>query len=162
MTSVILPAACALSVIAYGLVAGVFLAFSSVVMPSLAASNPAGAIQSMQIINRKVFPTLFMVLLIGMALVSPAMVGWVVWQGAGAAGPWIAAAGLSYTVGVFLVTIVFNVPMNERLHPMDPMGPVAEAYWHRYVPGWGFWNTVRWMASAVSATCMLVAALALN
>lgn len=162
MSTLVLLIVCAFSAIAYALVSGVFLAFSSVVMPSLAASNPAGAIQSMQIINRKVFPTLFMVMLIGMAVVSPALMGWVLWQEAGPAGPWILGAGLSYMTGVFLVTLGFNVPMNERLHPMDPMGPVAEAYWHRYVPGWSFWNTVRWMASAVSSTCMLMATLALG
>lgn len=150
------------SVIAYALVSGVFLAFSGVVMPSLAASNPAGAIQSMQIINRKVFPTVFMVLLIGMAIVSPMLVGWVLWRGAGPAEPWILAAGASYMLGVFIVTLVFNVPMNERLHRMDPQGGIAEAYWRRYVPGWTFWNTIRWVASAISAACMLIAVLALN
>ena len=150
------------SVIAYALVAGVFLTFSDFVMQSLAAANPAGGIQSMQIINRKVFRTIFMVLLIGMAIVSPLLVAYAVWTGAGAAGPWIIAAGLTYTAGTFLVTVVFNVPMNERLDRMDHLSAVAEAYWHRYVPAWTFWNTVRWLSSAVSAICMLMAVIALH
>lgn len=162
MNSQMILIASTFSVIAYALVSGVFLAFSGVVMPSLAASSPAGAIQSMQIINRKVFPTLFMVLLIGMAIVSPILVGWVLWQGAGPAGPWILAAGASYIAGVFIVSLVFNVPMNERLHRMDPLGAIADAYWRRYVPGWTFWNTIRWVASAISAVCMLMAVLALS
>ena len=56
------------SVIAFALVAGVFLTFSDFVMRSLAATQPAGGIEAMQQINRKVFRTLFMVLLIGMAI----------------------------------------------------------------------------------------------
>ena len=41
------------------LLAGVFLSFSDFVMRSLAATQPAGGIEAMQQINRKVFRTLF-------------------------------------------------------------------------------------------------------
>ena len=61
----------AVAVLACGLVAGVFLTFSDFVMKSLAASPPAGAIEAMQVINRKVYRTLFMALLLGMAALSP-------------------------------------------------------------------------------------------
>ena len=73
------------SVIAYALVAGVFLTFSDFVMRSLAATQPAGGIEAMQLINRKVFRTLFMVLLIGMAVVSPIMAAFAIWQEGGPA-----------------------------------------------------------------------------
>jgi len=149
------------SVIAYALVAGVFLTFSDFVMRSLAATNPVGGIEAMQQINRKVFRTLFMVLLIGMAIVSPLMAGFAIWQGSGPADVWIIAAAVTYVVGTFGVTVVFNVPMNERLDRMEHDSAVAAAYWHRYVPAWSFWNTVRTIASAVSAVFMLMAVAAL-
>ena len=80
------------SEIAYTLVAGVFLTFSDFVMRSLAATQPAGGIEAMQQINRKVFRTLFMVLLIGMAIVSPLMAVFAILQGGEAATVWIVSA----------------------------------------------------------------------
>lgn len=145
------------SVIAYALVAGVFLTFSDFVMRSLAATQPASGIEAMQLINRKVFRTLFMVLLIGMAVVSPIMAAFAIWQEGGPAAAWIIAAAVTYVIGSFGVTVVFNVPMNERLDRMAHDSAVAAAYWHRYVPAWSFWNTVRTLASAAAAVFMLMA-----
>ena len=68
------------SVIVCGLVAGVFLTFSDFVMKSLAASRPASGIESMQIINRKVFKTVFMALLLGMSALSPLLTGYAYYQ----------------------------------------------------------------------------------
>ena len=162
MSNLPLLIASEVSVIAYALVAGVFLTFSDFVMGSLAAATPAGGIQSMQIINRKVFRTIFMVLLLGMSAASPILAAFAVWQGAGAATAWVVAAAMTYMIGVFLVTVVFNVPMNNRLDRMDHLSWAAEAYWLRYVPAWTFWNTVRWLASAVAAVCLLMAVVALQ
>lgn len=145
------------SVIAYALVAGVFLTFSDFVMRSLAATQPEGGIEAMQQINRKVFRTVFMVLLIGMAVMSPLMGVAAFWQGSGPASVWIISAAITYVVGTFGVTVVFNVPMNERLDRMAHDSAVAAAYWHRYVPAWSFWNSVRTLASATAAIFMLMA-----
>ena len=56
---------------ATGLVAGVFLTFSDFVMKSLFAAEPAAGTEAMQIINRKVYNSIFMVLLIGMIRSRP-------------------------------------------------------------------------------------------
>ena len=145
------------SVIAYALVAGVFLTFSDFIMRSLAATQPEGGIEAMQQINRKVFRTVFMVLLIGMAFVSPVMAAFAIWQGSSPATIWIIAASVTYVIGTFGVTVAFNVPMNERLDRMTHDSAVAASYWHRYVPAWSFWNSVRTLASAAAAVFMLMA-----
>ena len=144
-------------VIACGLVAGVFLAFSDFVMKSLAASNPASGIESMQIINRKVFRTLFMVLLLGMSAFSPLLIGYAYFYVSGPASAWVMAGGTIYLVGVFLVSLVFNVPMNQRLDAMDHASSDAVSYWKTYVPVWSFWNHIRAISSGGSAICYLVA-----
>ena len=107
------------SVISCGLVAGVFLTFSDLVMKSLAAPRPAGGIECMQVINRKVFKTVFMVLLLGMSALAPLLVG-----------------GAIYLVGVLLVTLIFNVPMNQRLDALDFSGSEV-ASWHPTCSGHG-------------------------
>ena len=121
--------------IAFALVAGVFLTFSDFVMRSLAATQAAGGIEAMQHINRKVFRTLFMVLLIGMAIVSPLMAAAAFWQVSGPASAWIIAAAVTYVIGTFGVTVVFNVPMNERLDRMAHDSAIAAALLEPLRPG---------------------------
>ncbi len=157
MTSTWFLIVCEIAVIACGLVSGVFLTFSDFVMKSLAAANPAGGIESMQIINRKVFKTVFMVLLLGMSALSPLLIGYAYLYVSGSASSWVIAGGASYLAGVFLVSLVFNVPMNQRLDAMDYSGADAATYWKTYVPSWTFWNHIRTISSGGSAICYLVA-----
>jgi len=67
------------------------------------------------------------------------------------------AAGL-YLVGVFGVTAVFNVPLNNRLDGMEFASAAASDFWNtRYLPDWTFWNSVRTFASIAAASLYLVA-----
>ncbi|WP_324754111.1 DUF1772 domain-containing protein [Roseovarius sp. Pro17] len=150
-----------ISVITYALVAGVFLAFSDFVLASLSEVRQAGGIQAMQIINRRVMRTIFMVLLIGMSVVSPLLVAYALFGETGRAGPWIAAGGTIYFVGTFLVTMVFNVPMNIRLDRLDLESVEAADHWQHFVSRWGFWNWVRAIAAALAAACLLIATVVL-
>ena len=156
----ILPLVLELSIIACALVAGVFLTFSDFVMKSLGAAKPAAGIEVMQMINRKVWATVFMVLLVGWCAFSPLMAGFAYFNIEGPAGLWIMAGGLAYTGGVFAVSFIYNIPMNKRLDVMDCNSAKAADYWQTvYLPRWTFWNWVRAITSAVSAVCYLVALL---
>jgi len=148
---------CGVSVIASGLVAGVFLTFSDFVMKSLAAAEPAAGIEAMQIINRKVFRTVFMVLLLGMSALSLVLAGYAYVSASGPGANWAIAGGGLYFVGVFIVTLVGNVPMNTRLEGMDYKSVEVASYWRTYVPVWSRWNSVRTVASAAAAVCFLIA-----
>jgi len=162
MSSTLLIILCEISVIACGLVAGVFLTFSDFVMKSLGAAEPAGGIQSMQIINRKVFKTVFMVLLLGMSALSPFMISYAYFDVIGPESLWIIAGGMIFLTGVFGVSLVFNVPMNNRLDVMDYAAPDTVTYWlETYVPRWSFWNYVRAISSAGAAICYLTASIIL-
>lgn len=143
------------TVVAYGLVAGVFLTFSDFVMRSLSAVTPANGITAMQAINRKVYGSVFLALFIGLAAVSIALAVGAVVLAIGPARPWIAAGGATYLVGVFLVTVVFNVPMNKRLDAMDPASESAVTYWTEYLTTWTRWNHVR-TAASTGATLLLI------
>ena len=65
-----------ISVIACGLVSGVFLTFSDFVMRSLDRAETAAGIEVMQVINREVFRSIFMFLLLGMSALSPLLIGY--------------------------------------------------------------------------------------
>ena len=62
-----------IAVLAYALVAGVFLAFSDFIMRSLAITSGSGGVEAMQAINREVFRWIFMTLFLGMAAGSAAI-----------------------------------------------------------------------------------------
>ncbi|WP_137702618.1 anthrone oxygenase family protein [Marimonas lutisalis] len=148
--------------LASALVAGVFLTFSDFVMRSLARARPAAGIEAMQIINREVYRSQFMVLLIGMAIaaITLAAVGLVL-----ASGPvvlWLLAGAAAYLGGVMAVTARANVPMNQRLDSQDPHSASARTLWQTYQRNWTRWNHLRSAAAAIAALCYLAAALALN
>ncbi len=150
------------SIIVCALLAGVFLTFSDFVMKSLRAAKPAAGIEVMQIINRKVWATVFMVLLLGFACVSALLVGYAYLNLAGMAGLWIIAGGMIYLIGVIVVSLVFNVPMNNRLDVMDCNSAHAASYWQSdYVPRWTYWNWIRALSGAAAAICYLTALLLL-
>ena len=145
-----------LSIIAYALVAGVFLAFSDFIMRALALTGGAGGVEAMQAINREVFRWVFMTLFLGMAAVSVliACYAWVALTGP--TGTLIGVAALVYLLGCFGVTVVFNVPMNETLAGMEPgSGATRDYRLQAYVPRWTFWNSSRTGAAALSAELLL-------
>ncbi|MEM1284558.1 MAG: anthrone oxygenase family protein [Pseudomonadota bacterium] len=146
-----------LAVIAYAAVGGVFLAFSDFIMRSLARTGGDGGIDAMQTINREVFRWVFMAMFLGLAAVSLLLMAIGLTQIGGIAGVQIALAGLAYVVGCFLVTVVFNVPMNETLARMNLSSTVTRDYWTgTYLPRWTFWNTVRAGACMVAAGLLLL------
>ncbi len=145
-----------ISILAYALVAGVFLAFSDFIMRSLAITGGSGGVEAMQAINREVFRWVFMTLFLGMAAMS-VLIGGYAWIGLdGPASLLILSAALIYLVGCFGVTVVFNVPMNQALAGMELSSEATRDYWlQTYVPRWTFWNSVRTAAAAVSAALLL-------
>jgi uncharacterized membrane protein len=56
-----------------------------------------------------------------------------------------------YLLGCLLVTVAFNVPLNNRLAAADPDSSAAEALWAHYLSRWTLWNHVRTAASLAAA-----------
>jgi uncharacterized membrane protein len=140
-----------------GVVGGVFFAFSTFVMKALVQLPAPQGIAAMQRINVVVLNPLFLGVFVGTAILAVICVF---------AGffPWgelrsflLLAAGVSYAVGSFCVTMMFNVPRNERLAHMGSESAEAAAYWPAYVREWLFWNHVRTAASVVSVACAAAA-----
>ena len=112
----------------------------------------------MQIINREVYSSVFLVWLLAMAPVSLGLAGYAWVFVTGPAQAWFIAGGLIYFVGTFLVTVLGNVPMNKRLDPMAPTLGATQEYWRSYAMFWTMWNHVRTAASAAASGAFLVGA----
>jgi uncharacterized membrane protein len=144
-----------------GLVGGIFFAFSTFIMKALASRPPAQGAAAMQAINITVINPLFLVLFLGTALVSAALAV-VALLGVGGGGGRLPLAPVmigffAYVVGSFLVTMVFNVPLNTRLAKLGLVAISQEAEWRRYCRVWTAWNHVRTLASVVAAVAFMVA-----
>ncbi len=144
------------------LVAGVFQSFSDFVMKALIIADPAGGIEAMQMINRCVFRSVFVVMLLGLA---PATLGFAAYAYFNLSGPsqvWIMSGAAIYVMGVFFVTMFGNVPMNKRLDAMNSETVEAINYWRIYGKVWTNWNHIRTFGSAATAVCFLLASAAVS
>ncbi|MFF5186258.1 DUF1772 domain-containing protein [Streptomyces sp. NPDC000345] len=152
------PMLALLGVLATGLMAGVFCAFSVLVMRGLAALPPAQGVAAMRAINSSAITPAFMALFLGSAglCAGIAVVTFLLWPDEGRI-PLLLGSAL-YLVGAFGVTVTANVPRNEALRKLEPDTPEAVTYWPTYVREWTRWNHVRAIASVAAA---IVYALAL-
>ncbi len=140
-----------------GLIAGVFFAFSTFVMPALARLQPPQGIAAMQSINITAINPLFMIALFGTALACLFLAVSVLfkWQQSGAV--YLLVGSLLYLVGTIGVTIACNVPLNDALAIVKPESPEGANLWARYLTDWTFWNHVRTLAALVAAVLFAIA-----
>ncbi|QHA09566.1 DUF1772 domain-containing protein [Streptomyces broussonetiae] len=145
-------------VLGTGLMAGIFCAFSVLVTRGLATLPPAQGVAAMNAINVAAIRPAFMTVFMGAAVLSAmiAVVTFVVWPDDGTVELLLGSA--LYLFGSFGLTVVANVPRNERLARLTPGAPEAALYWPVYVREWTLWNDVRAVASA-AATVVYVLAL---
>ncbi|WP_339670947.1 anthrone oxygenase family protein [uncultured Roseovarius sp.] len=137
------------------LVSGVFLAFSDLVMRSLRRASPTVGIEAMQMINREVYGSAFLVALLGLVPVSGVLAVYAVLRIEGLASDWFVAGAAIYGIGVVLVTMLGNVPMNRRLDLMTSEAAQTRDYWQHYARRWTRLNHLRTLASALAAAAFV-------
>jgi uncharacterized membrane protein len=140
-----------------GTIAGVFFAFSSFVMKALARLPVDGAISAMQSINVAAVNSWFLAAFLGTAIVSVATIVVAVLQWSEPFALFLLLGGLAYLAGCFLVTIVFNVPMNDALAALPATAPDRADRWTAYLANWTAWNHVRTLASLAAALLLTLA-----
>lgn len=141
-----------------GVMAGLFFTFSTFAMTALGRLPPAQGIAAMNSINTAIMNPLFALVFFGTPLACAALIvrGAFQWGAPGAA--WLLAGGAVYILGGLVVTIAFNVPLNNALAATDPAGPDGAALWTRYRSVWTAWNHVRTVA-CLAATALLIVAM---
>ncbi|MCW7943155.1 membrane protein [Streptomyces hygroscopicus] len=140
-----------------GVMAGVFCAFSALVVKGLDSLPPAQGAAAMNAINRAAMTPAFMIVFVGAAVLCAvlAVVTFVLWPANGTV-QLLVGSGL-YLAGAFGVTAVANVPRNDTLLRLDPESPEAGAYWRTYVSEWTIWNHVRAVTAAGASVSYVLA-----
>ena len=153
MTSSIVTALLWTAALSSGLIAGIYFAFSVFIMQAFAKIETSQAVAAMNAINKTILRSLFMPLFFGSTLVSVMLmiVALAHWGDAGSGLALI--AGAIYFVGMFICTVVFNVPLNNLLAGVNEDSANAEEVWSLYLKTWTLWNHLRTVSSLV--TCGL-------
>ena len=144
------------------LVAGIFLAFSDFVMRALLLAKAEGGIESMQHINKTVIRSFFIITFLALAPATSILAIYAWFKLSGSGQSLIITAAVTYLVTVFCVTLLFNIPMNERLAAIPYKSTKAESYWTVYGRIWTLWNHLRTAGSAATAICLLLAMMTFN
>jgi uncharacterized membrane protein len=146
------------SAIGCGLIAGLYFAFSTFIMTAFARIEQGQGIAAMNAINSTILRSLFMPLFFGTTTAGAALTVLAVMRWGEPGATLMLAGGAIYVIGMFLVTVVFNVPLNNELARADPADANSAELWARYLKDWTSWNHVRTIAST-AASALFIAAL---
>ncbi|MEI9414326.1 anthrone oxygenase family protein [Mesorhizobium sp. Cs1321R2N1] len=154
----LLPILTFIAALGAGVVGGVFFAFSNFVMPAFARLPAAGGIAAMNSINVTVITPMFMTALFGTGLVCIVLIAGAIigWNQPGSF--WLLAGALIYLVGNPIVTMAFNVPLNDALAAVDPASSNGAAVWTSFLRDWVMWNHVRTVTAIVAMASFWFAA----
>lgn len=155
----LVPSLTFLAAIGSGVVGGVFFAFSNFVMAALARLPVPSGIAAMNSINVTVITPTFMTALFGTGLICLVLIAAVLFGWSQPGSYWLLAGAVIYFVGNPLVTMVFNVPLNDALAAVDPESANGAAVWANHLNQWVMWNHVRTVTAIASMACFIVALL---
>ena len=160
MTQFILTALLWVSAIGCAMMAGIYFTFSTFIMTALGRIPQAHGISAMQSINVVILKSLFMPLFWGTTLIALALAVIALFRLGTPGATAMLIGGVLYVAGMFVSTLVFNVPLNNALDAADPASADAASLWARYLTDWTFWNHARTVASAAASALFVTALLA--
>lgn len=124
-------------------------------MAGLGRVSTSEGVNAMNAINVTVITPSFLTVFMGTTLLCVALAIWSL-TSLGDPRAWLVlAASLIFLVGCFGVTMMFNVPLNDRLAAVS--GAEVEDLWRTYLAVWTRWNTVRTIAPLVSLGLFVLA-----
>ncbi|GAB3550697.1 hypothetical protein GCM10027404_18400 [Arthrobacter tumbae] len=132
-----------------GATGGVYVAFSTMVMPALNSRAGSEAIGAMQRINVLAVRPPFMVLFFGGAVAS-VVAG--ATSGMSDAQGLLRLTGAALSLASFGVTVVVNVPLNNRLARVS--GAADPAAWQSFAQPWARANTLRGLLALAGAAAL--------
>lgn len=147
-----------ITVVLTALIAGLFYAYSCSVVLGLGKLSDVEYLKAMQNINREILNPVFFMSFMGTAILLPVSTFFL--RGEQPVFIFLLLATSAYLIGVFGVTVVGNVPMNDQLDQFDISGSTAEAIKQmrdNFENRWNFLNNIRAVFSVISITLAVCA-----
>ena len=148
-----------LAALASAAAGGMMFVFSTFVMRGLDRTGPVGAITAMRGINAEANANPAFLLGFFAATILSLVVGVIAAVQLNQPGSWWVLIGAIFGILGGIITMAFNVPLNNHLDTVDPDGlSVADAAreWKAYFSTWTAWNHLRTVSSFVGAVLMVV------
>lgn len=123
---------------------GLYFIFSNTIIPAL--SNADKGADVMVLINKKILNPLFLGCFFSSGVGSLSLF----FLSSGLTS----AAGIVFFIGTVAVTVVFNVPLNNKLK--DASKPELSTVWNEYLSKWVIWNHVRTACGVVSGLLLCI------
>ena len=138
---------------------GMMYVFSTFVMRGLDRTGPVDAITAMRGINVEANSNPVFLLGYFGATILALVVGVIAAIQLRQPGSWVVLVGAVLAILAAVITMAFNVPLNNHLDTVNPVGlSAADAAreWQAYFSTWTAWNHVRTVTGFVGAALMLV------
>jgi uncharacterized membrane protein len=136
---------------------GLFFIFSVCIMTALSRIPAPQGIAAMKSINVVIVNPVFLLAFLGTPLLCLILGIEALLRLDEADAPYLVAGALSYLLGTFLVSALFNIPRNNALDAVDGDSEAGASYWPRYLREWTAWNHVRTLTSMAATTLFAVA-----
>lgn len=146
MSTVVLVAA----LVAAGLLAGLFYAYSCSVLPGLARGDDKTFVEAMRGINVAIVNPVFMLTFLG----APLLAGVAIFLNPGPR-PWV-IAGFGCLVAMLVITAALSIPLNNAL---ENGGDDYAALRAQFETPWVRWNVLRTLAGTAGFGCLVAAVL---
>src|SRR5215475_10962539 len=148
-----------LAALASAAAGGMMYVFSTFVMRGLDRTGPIDAITAMRGINAEANANPVFLLGYFAATILSLVVGVIAAVQLNQPGSWWVLIGAIFGILGGIITMAFNVPLNNHLDTVDPVGlSVADAAreWKAYFSTWTAWNHVRTVTAFIGSVLMLV------
>ena len=146
-----------LAIIGTGLIAGTFFIFSVAIMAALRRLPGGEGMAAMQSINVVIQNPIFLGVFMGTALISLVLAVMSVLNWNSPTSYCVLIGAALYVIGSFVLTIAFNVPLNNALDAADATIASGQDVWQNYLTNWTFWNHIRTAASILSTAAFTLA-----
>jgi uncharacterized membrane protein len=142
-----------LAVLFSGLVAGLLYSYSCSVNPGLKILPAKEYLTAMQSINRAIQNPIFFLSFMGLLLLFPLCSWFAYKQQINIPFTLVLAAALIYFIGVFAVTLIGNIPLNNQLENFNIANASDEemaGMRSKFESSWVKWHSVRTIAAVIS------------
>jgi uncharacterized membrane protein len=156
MTTRLLTTLLIVASVGAGLMGGLFFVFSNTIMNAFDRLPAGGGVPAMQRINEVILNPVFFLVFFGTAALCLVLLVFYV-SHLDRSGAWAACAGaVLYLVGCMGVTMVCNVPLNNKLAAVPATATDLLAQWQAYRVPWTQWNHVRTITCALAAAAFAI------
>ena len=147
------------SILLTGLLAGLFFGYQCSVINGLGALGNKEYISAFQSINKAIQNPVFFISFIGSLIILP-IASYVAYKnGQGHLLPYLLFATAIYIVGVFGITVVCNVPLNDMLAGFNIQlatdGQLQDMR-TKFETGWNKWHLIRTIAAIASFVMLAI------